>query len=56
MLSKSFKPSNFKSFINNKLKNGKITVEVEFYLEENSFNNFIARGGINLIGGEQLTI
>ena len=51
MLSKSFKPSNFKSFINNKLKNGKINAEVEFYLgEKNSFNNFIARGKVtNLI-------
>ena len=46
-ISKSFKPSNFKSFINNKLKKGRITTEIEFYLKnKNSLNNFIARGKV----------
>ncbi len=50
MLSKSFKPSNFKSFINNKLKDGVINTEIEFYLDKNnSLNNFIARGEIKLL-------
>ena len=49
-LSQSFKPSNFKSFINNKLNKGKIDTEIEFYLNsKNSLKNFIARGkAINL--------
>ncbi len=45
ILSKSFKPSNFQSFIKNKLIEGKVNSEIEFYLDKsNSLNNFIARG------------
>ena len=44
-LSKSFKPSNLKSLINNKLKQGEINSEIEFFLDDkNLINNFIARG------------
>ena len=44
-LSKIIKPSNFKSLINNKIKEGKLNSEIEIYLDENgSFKNFIAKG------------
>ncbi len=47
ILSKSFKPSNFQSFVKNKLIDGKINSEIEFYLDEsNSLNNFITRGQV----------
>ena len=47
ILSKSFKPSNFQSFVKNKLIAGKINSEIEFYLDEsNSLNNFITRGQV----------
>ncbi len=47
ILSKSFKPSNFQSFIKNKLIDGKINSEIEFYLDEkNVLNNFITRGQV----------
>ena len=46
-LSSSFKPSNFTSFINNKVESGKIKTEIEIYLnKENSFETFIARGSV----------
>ncbi len=46
-LSSSFKPSNFTSFINNKVESGKIKSQIEIYLnEENSLENFIARGSV----------
>ena len=46
-LSSSFKPSNFTSFINNKVESGKIKSEIEIYLnKENSFETFIARGSV----------
>jgi len=46
-ISASFKPSNFTSFIKNKIKKGEINTELEVYLgDENSLNNFIARGSI----------
>ena len=45
ILSKSFKPSNFQSFVKNKLIEGKVNSEIEFYLDKsNTLNNFIARG------------
>ena len=41
------KPSNLKSFINNKIKAGKISSELEIYLnEDNLLKNFIARGSV----------
>ncbi len=52
-LSKSFKPSNFTSFINNNIKEGKLNTEIEIYLnKENSLNNFIARGSVTDVKGE----
>jgi hypothetical protein len=41
------KPSNFTSFINNKIKEGKLNIKLEVFLDENNtFNNFIARGSV----------
>ena len=52
-LSKSFKPSNFTSFINNNIKEGKLNTEIEIYLnKENSLNNFIARGSVTDVKSE----
>ncbi len=46
-LSSSFKPSNFTSFIKNKVESGKIKSEIEIYLnKENSLETFIARGSV----------
>ncbi len=46
-ISQTFKPSNFQSFIKNKLIKGKINSEVELYLDiNNSLDNFIARGTV----------
>ena len=46
-LSSNFKPSNFKSFINNKVKAGVIYAEVEFFFnEKNSIDNFITKGKV----------
>ena len=48
ILSKSFKPSNFQSFVKNRLIDGKINSEIEFYLDENNaLNNFITRGSVS---------
>ncbi len=48
ILSKSFKPSNFQSFVKNKLIEGRIDSEIEFYLDKsNTLNNFIARGQVS---------
>ena len=44
-LSSVFKPSNLKSFINNNIKEGKLLVDLDIYLNENNeFVNFISRG------------
>jgi len=41
------KPSNLNSFINNKVKNGKLTTDVEFYLNNNQeIDDFIAKGEV----------
>ena len=46
-LSLSFKPSNLKSFINNKAKAGVIYAEIEFFFnEKNSIDNFITKGKV----------
>jgi len=46
-LSITFKPSNFTSFLNNKVIHGKLITEVEFYLDEkNLIKDFIARGSV----------
>ena len=40
-----FKPSNFKSFLNNKVKEGTLNTEVEIYFDRNnSIKDFIGRG------------
>ena len=42
------KPSNFKSIVNNKINKGKISSEIEIYLDKrNTFKNFIAKGNVN---------
>ena len=44
-LSIMIKPSNFKSILNNKIKEGKLISEIEVFLtDQGSFENFIARG------------
>ena len=46
-LSAMIKPSNFKSLLNNKVKEGKVTTEIAFYLtEESTIKNFIAKGSV----------
>ncbi len=46
-ISKAFKPSNFTSFLNTRVKKGKFNSEIEIYLNnENLIDNFIARGSI----------
>ena len=46
-LSKVIKPSNFRSLLNNKIKEGKLISEVELYLEDKStLKNFIAKGKV----------
>ena len=48
MLSKSFKPSNFNSFINNRVQKGMIDAEVEVYFDnKNLINNFITKGYVS---------
>ena len=46
-LSSSFKPSNLKSFINNKVKAGNINAEVEIFFKKNLIDNFITKGEVN---------
>ena len=47
-VSKTLKPSNFKSFLNNRIRKGKLNSEIEIYLKnENLLDNFIARGSIS---------
>ncbi len=46
-LSAMIKPSNFKSLLNNNVKEGKVTTEIVFYLtEESTLKNFIAKGSV----------
>ena len=52
-ISVTFKPSNFTSFVNNKIKKGKINAEVEVYFDKNNqFENFITRGSIINLNAE----
>jgi hypothetical protein len=52
-LSFIFKPSNFTSFIKNKIKQGKLNVELEVYLDNNNLlDNFIARGSVTNLKAE----
>ena len=42
------KPSNFKSLVNNKIKQGKLISEIEFYFDKNNLiENFIAKGSVS---------
>ncbi len=45
-LSSSFKPSNLKSFINNKVKSGNINAEVEIFFKKNLIDDFITKGQV----------
>ena len=46
-LSILIKPSNFKSFLNNKIKEGKLVTQIEIFLNEDGFfDNFIAKGSV----------
>ncbi len=46
-LSKILKPSNFKSLLNNKVKEGKLVSEIEIFLTESGeLENFIAKGSV----------
>ena len=47
-LSVNFKPSTLNSFLNNKITQGKISTEIEFYLnKDNLLDNFIAKGSVS---------
>jgi hypothetical protein len=47
-ISITFKPSNFKSFINKNIKEGKLSTEIEVYFSNNNtIDNFIARGTVS---------
>ncbi len=51
--SKIIKPSNFKSYLNNKIKAGKLMSEIDIYLtEQGSLENFVARGTVNGLKAE----
>ena len=46
-LSKLIKPSNFKNFLNNKIKKAKLISEIEFFLDKNGeVENYIIRGEV----------
>jgi len=52
-LSFIFKPSNFTSFIKNKINQGKLNIELEVYLDnDNLLDNFIARGSVTNLKAE----
>ncbi len=47
-ISLKLKPSNFRSFLINRVKKGKLIGEIEFYLNnDNYLDNFIARGSVS---------
>ena len=46
-MSASFKPSNFTSFVKNKILEGELNTKLEVYLDSNNLlDNFIARGSV----------
>ncbi len=52
-ISITFKPSNFNSFLNNKIKKGKLNTELEIYLNDNNLlDNFIAKGSFSNLKAE----
>lgn len=55
-LSTILKPSNFKSLINNKIKQGKLISEIEiFFNKQGDFINFIAKGSVKSLEAEVLS-
>ena len=47
------KPSNFKSLLNNKIKDGKLISDIEIFLmDDGSLKNFIAKGTVNNLKAE----
>ena len=47
-ISKAFKPSNIKSFLNNKIDEGKLDTEIDiFFNDDNLLDNFIAKGFVS---------
>jgi hypothetical protein len=54
-LSRLIKPSNFKSFLNNKIKKGKLISEIEIFLDDDGvFKDFIAKGTVKNLHAEFL--
>tara|TARA_B100000767_G_scaffold217655_1_gene205391 strand:+ start:4351 stop:6534 length:2184 start_codon:yes stop_codon:yes gene_type:complete len=54
-ISVTFKPSNFTSFLNNKIKKGQINTELKIYLDNNNvLENFTASGSVKNLKAEIL--
>jgi len=54
-ISVTFKPSNFTSFLNNKIKKGQLTTEFKIYLDnDNLLENFTASGSVKNLKAEIL--
>ena len=54
-LSSIIKPSNFKNFLNNKIKDGKLISEIEIFLnDDGSIKDFIAKGTVSDLKIEML--
>ena len=52
-MSVSLKPSNFNSFLNNKIKEGKFSAELKIFLDDNNLvDEFIARGSVSDLKAE----
>ena len=52
-MSASFKPSNFTSFVKNKILEGELNTKLEVYLDSNNLlDNFIARGSVTNLKAE----
>ena len=55
-LSRLIKPSNFKSFLNNKIKEGKLISKIEIFLDdEGMFKDFITKGTVKNLNVEFLS-
>ena len=55
-LSRLIKPSNFKSFLNNKIKEGKLISKIEIFLDdEGQFKDFITKGTVKNLNVEFLS-
>ena len=55
-LSSLIKPSNFKSFLNNKIKEGKLLTKIEIFLDdEGLFKDFITKGTVKNLNVELLS-